>query len=81
MLVAQVNERQASMDGETNGGQEATQGAQNTSQQQGQGQQRTQQRSQQEVIGDGSARLSPTISMLTTSNLTRTSSKPRCSAR
>ena len=31
------------MDGETNGGQEATQGAQDASQQQGQGQQETQQ--------------------------------------
>ena len=29
MLVAQVNERRYSMDGETNGGQEATQGAEN----------------------------------------------------
>ena len=38
------------MDGETNGGQEATQGAQDTSQQQGQAQQETQQ-GQQEVTG------------------------------
>ena len=38
------------MDGETNGGQEATQGAQDASQQQGQGQQETQQ-GQQEVTG------------------------------
>ncbi|OUO89946.1 hypothetical protein B5F40_08930 [Gordonibacter sp. An230] len=38
------------MDGETNGGQEATQGAQDTSQQQGQEQQETQQ-GQQEVTG------------------------------
>lgn len=35
MLAAPVNERQASMDGETNGGQEAAQGAQETPQQQG----------------------------------------------
>lgn len=38
------------MDGETNGGQEATQGAQDQAQQQGKGQQETQQ-SQQEVTG------------------------------
>ena len=37
------------MDGETNGGQEATQGAQDTSQQQGQGQQETQQQGQSQV--------------------------------
>lgn len=46
MLAAQVYERRYSMDGETNGGQEATQGAQDASQQQGQGQQ-----GQQEVTG------------------------------
>lgn len=43
MLAAQVNERRYSMDGETNGGQEATQGAQDQAQQQGQEQQETQQ--------------------------------------
>lgn len=37
------------MDGETNGGQEATQGAQDTSQQQGQGRQETQQQGQSQV--------------------------------
>ena len=37
------------MDGETNGGQEATQGAQDTSQQQGQEQQETQQQGQSQV--------------------------------
>ena len=37
------------MDGETNGGQEATQGAQDTSQQQGQEQQETQQQDQSQV--------------------------------
>ena len=37
------------MDGETNGGQEATQGAQDTSQQQGQEQQETQQGQQGNV--------------------------------
>ena len=41
------------MDGETNGGQEATQGAQDASQQQGQEQQETQQ-GQQEVTGGSS---------------------------
>ncbi len=39
------------MDGETNGGQEATQGAQDQAQQQGQEQQETQQ-GQQEMTGD-----------------------------
>ena len=39
------------MDGETNGGQEATQGAQDTSQQQGQEQQETQQQGQSQVGG------------------------------
>ena len=43
MLAAQVYERRYSMDGETNGSQEATQGAQDASQQQGQEQQETQQ--------------------------------------
>ena len=37
------------MDGETNGGQEATQGSENTSQQQGQEQQETQQQGQSQV--------------------------------
>ncbi len=37
------------MDGETNGGQEATQGAENSSQQQGQEQQETQQQGQSQV--------------------------------
>ena len=50
MLAAQVYERRYCMDGETNGGQEATQGAQDTSQQQGQGQQETQQ-DKQKVTG------------------------------
>ena len=40
------------MDGETNGGQEATQGSENTSQQQGQEQQETQQQGQSQVGGD-----------------------------
>lgn len=40
------------MDGETNGGQEATQGAQDTSQQQGQEQQETQQQGQPQVGGN-----------------------------
>lgn len=43
MLAAQFYERRYSMDGETNGGQEATQGAQDQAQQQGQEQQETQQ--------------------------------------
>ena len=43
MLAALDNERRYSMDGETNGGQEATQGAQDQAQQQGQEQQETQQ--------------------------------------
>ena len=42
------------MDGETNGGQEATQGAQDASQQQGQEQQETQQQGQSQVGGDAS---------------------------
>ena len=49
MWAAQVNERRYSMDGETNGGQEATQGPQDTSQQQGQEQQETQQQGQSQV--------------------------------
>ena len=40
------------MDGETNGGQEATQGTENTPQQQGQEQQKTQQQGQSQVGGD-----------------------------
>lgn len=40
------------MDGETNGGQEATQGSENTPQQQGQEQQETQQQGQSQVGGD-----------------------------
>ena len=40
------------MDGETNGGQEATQGSQNASQQQGQGQQETEQQGQSQVGGE-----------------------------
>lgn len=40
------------MDGETNGGQEATQGAQDASQQQGQEQQETQQQGQSQVGGE-----------------------------
>lgn len=40
------------MDGETNGGQEATQGTENTPQQQGQEQQETQQQGQSQVGGD-----------------------------
>ena len=51
MLAAQVYERRYSMDGETNGGQEATQGSQDASQQQGQGQQETQQQGQSQVGG------------------------------
>ena len=43
MLAAPRNERRYSMDGETNGSQEATQGAENQAQQQGQEQQETQQ--------------------------------------
>ena len=43
MLAAPKNERRYSMDGETNGSQEATQGAENQAQQQGQEQQETQQ--------------------------------------
>lgn len=49
MLAAQVYERRYSMDGETNGGQEATQGAQDQTQQQGQEQQETQQQGQSQV--------------------------------
>lgn len=49
MLAAQVYERRYSMDGETNGGQEATQGAQDQAQQQGQEQQETQQQGQSQV--------------------------------
>lgn len=52
MLAAQVYERRYSMDGETNGGQEATQGAQDASQQQGQEQQETQQQGQSQVGGE-----------------------------
>ena len=40
------------MDGETNGGQEATQGSENASQQQDQGQQETQQQGQSQVGGE-----------------------------
>ena len=43
MLAAQFYERRYSMDGETNGSQEATQGAQDQAQQQGQEQRETQQ--------------------------------------
>ena len=39
------------MDGETNGGQEATQGSENASQQQDQGQQETQQQGQSQIGG------------------------------
>lgn len=39
------------MDGETNGGQEATQGSENASQQQDQGQQKTQQQGQSQIGG------------------------------
>lgn len=49
MLAAQVYERRYSMDGETNGGQEATQGAQDQTQQQGQEQQETQQQGRSQV--------------------------------
>lgn len=52
MLAAQVYERRYSMDGETNGSQEATQGAESASQQQGQEQQETQQQGQSQVGGD-----------------------------
>ena len=52
MLAAQVYERRYSMEGETNGGQEATQGAQDASQQQGQEQQETQQQGQSQVGGE-----------------------------
>lgn len=52
MLAAQVYERRYSMDGETNGGQEATQGAQDQAQQQGQEQQETQQQGQSQVGGE-----------------------------
>lgn len=52
MLAAQVYERRYSMDGETNGSQEATQGAESVSQQQGQEQQETQQQGQSQVGGD-----------------------------
>lgn len=54
MLAAQVYERRYSMDGETNGGQEATQGTQDQAQQQGQEQQETQQQGQSQVGGDAS---------------------------
>lgn len=50
-VSARLTRRKAgrNMDGETNGGQEATQGAQDTSQQQGQEQQETQQQDQSQV--------------------------------
>ena len=50
-VSARLTRRKAgmNMDGETNGGQEATQGAQDTSQQQGQGRQETQQQGQSQV--------------------------------
>ena len=54
MLAAQVYERRYSMDGETNGGQEATRGAQDRAQQQGQEQQETQQQGQSQEGGDAS---------------------------
>ena len=50
-VSARLTRRKAgqNMDGETNGGQEATQGAQDQAQQQGQGQQETQQQGQSQV--------------------------------
>ena len=49
MLAAPRHERRYSMDGETNGGQEASQGAQDQAQQQDQEQQETQQQGQSQI--------------------------------